>query len=343
MPKYPSLPNPDGWFAACFSDELKPGSLMAHKLFDRDVVLFRTESGRAAMLDAHCPHLGAHLGHGGRVEGEGLRCPFHGFTFDPEGACISTPYETKIPPKCQAGAWDVREQNGVVLVWYSHKGEAPSFEIPVYDLDGWMPLVTHMWTLATHPQETSENSVDLGHFGEVHKYYDLEVLDELHIEGPYLRMHYGMSRRGFGLSKDSVSRANFRAHVHGLGFSHVVVHEAKRNVDLRFWVLCTPTHGELCELRVACSAKIVEDPKRTHPALGLIPRRLASRLIQHFAFEEFCGDVAQDFDIWRNKTYFHKPVLAKGDGPVGAYRRWCRQFYPQLPVVQSAPPVASAS
>ena len=55
MSKYPSLPNPDGWYAVCFSDELRPGSLMARKLFDRDVVVFRTESGRAAMLDAWGP------------------------------------------------------------------------------------------------------------------------------------------------------------------------------------------------------------------------------------------------------------------------------------------------
>src|SRR5690606_27190566 len=35
MPKYPSLPNPDGWFAVCFSHELPPSRVESRKLFDR--------------------------------------------------------------------------------------------------------------------------------------------------------------------------------------------------------------------------------------------------------------------------------------------------------------------
>ena len=336
MSKYPSLPHPNGWFALCFSAELRPGELEARTLFGREVIVFRTESGRAAMLDAHCPHLGAHLGEGGRVEGETIRCPFHGFRFDTEGACTATPYATKIPPKCSTRSWELREQNGVVLVWYHHRDEPPSFEVPVYDLGGWMPLMTHVWTVSTHPQETSENSVDLGHFIEVHKYFDLEVLDELRVDGPYLSMQYAMSRAGFGLSRGAVSEVSFRAHVHGLGFSHVVVHEKRRNIDLRYWVMCTPTHDDMCELRVACTTKLHPSPRHANFALGLIPPRAANYLIQRFAFSEFLGDIAQDFDIWRTKTYVDQPALAKGDGPIGQYRRWCRQFYPQLPVVQIA-------
>ena len=332
MPKYPSLPNPDGWFAVAFSDELRVGELQARKLFDTDVVLFRTESGKPAMLDAHCPHLGAHLGHGGVVDGEGVRCPFHGFRFDAEGTCISTPYETKIPPKCKAKAWELREQNGVILAWYHHAGAAPDWEVPVYDLEGWMPLDTHMWTLSTHPQETSENSVDLGHFGEVHKYYDVEADTTPVIDGPHLSMRYAMSRKGFALSRNSVTRTQFEAHVHGLGFSHVIIHEQTRNIHGRFWVLCTPTRDDLCELRVACSTKIHPDPKSVNIALGLMPRLMATKLIQKFAFSEFCSDVAQDFDVWQHKTYIEPPILAKGDGPVGRYRKWCRQFYTRLPI-----------
>jgi hypothetical protein len=41
-------------------------------------------------------------------------------------------------------------------------------------------------------------------------------------------------------------------------------------------------------------------------------------------------DVKQDFHIWQNKRYVHPPQLAVGDGPIGAYRRWCKQFYPSV-------------
>lgn len=161
MPKYPSLPNPDGWFAVCFSTELQPGTVLSRTLLDQEVVVFRTASGELSMLDAHCPHMGAHLGHGGRVEGEAIRCPFHGFRFAPDGRCVSTPYETKIPPKCVIRRWHVCERNGVILAWWQRRGRPPSFGIPSYDLGGWLPLQTPKRpartasTSATSPRSTS--------------------------------------------------------------------------------------------------------------------------------------------------------------------------------------------
>ncbi len=81
-------PYANGWFQIAYSDELSPGEARPLHNFGRDFVLFRTETGVAHVLDAHCPHLGAHLGHGGKVEGEVIRCPFHAYTFDGNGSCI---------------------------------------------------------------------------------------------------------------------------------------------------------------------------------------------------------------------------------------------------------------
>src|SRR5690554_7382987 len=76
-PRYPFPRYPRGWFQIAYSDEVEPGSVHPIRYFGRDYVLFRTESGALSLLDAFCPHLGAHLGYGGRVEGESIRCPFH--------------------------------------------------------------------------------------------------------------------------------------------------------------------------------------------------------------------------------------------------------------------------
>jgi hypothetical protein len=219
----------------------------------------------------------------------------------------------------------------VVLVWHHHRASPPSFEIPSYGLDSWLPLRTQEWELSTHPQETSENSVDLGHLAEVHNYRDVEVLEPLMTDGPYLSIRYAMSRSGFGFSREAENRADFRVHVHGLGFSHVEVHERRRDIRLRFWVMCTPTRDDKCVLRTACTTTVHDRPSQANLALALLPRVAASRLIQRFGFDEFCHDVAQDFEIWQHKRYVDPPALAKGDGPVGLYRKWCRQFYTQLP------------
>lgn len=58
-----------------------------------NMAVFRTEEGKACVLDAYCPHLGAHLGIGGRVVGDCIECPFHGWQFNGnDGKCTSIPY-----------------------------------------------------------------------------------------------------------------------------------------------------------------------------------------------------------------------------------------------------------
>src|SRR5438132_753494 len=68
---------------------------LAKTMLGRQLVAFRTASGRAAVLDGRCAHLGADLG-GGRVAGEVIRCPFHGWEYDADGRC------TRIPGRCEA-------------------------------------------------------------------------------------------------------------------------------------------------------------------------------------------------------------------------------------------------
>lgn len=92
------LPIPQSWYAVAFADELAPGTLLTRQLAGGDVIVFRTRSGRVGVSDPFCPHMGAHFGFGGTVEGEEIRCPFHGFRFDASGACTATGYGTKPPP-----------------------------------------------------------------------------------------------------------------------------------------------------------------------------------------------------------------------------------------------------
>jgi phenylpropionate dioxygenase-like ring-hydroxylating dioxygenase large terminal subunit len=86
---------PKGWFTVALSHEVKSGTVLKQTFCGEEIVIFRTESGKISVLDAYCTHLGAHLGHGGTVEGENIRCPFHGFCFDTKGDCTKTGYGTK--------------------------------------------------------------------------------------------------------------------------------------------------------------------------------------------------------------------------------------------------------
>jgi phenylpropionate dioxygenase-like ring-hydroxylating dioxygenase large terminal subunit len=75
-------PYPNGWYCVGLSKDLVSGQVKSVQFIGEELVLFRTASGKVHAMDAYCPHLGGHFGHGGTVEGETIRCPFHGFCFD---------------------------------------------------------------------------------------------------------------------------------------------------------------------------------------------------------------------------------------------------------------------
>ncbi|MFJ4689116.1 aromatic ring-hydroxylating dioxygenase subunit alpha [Streptomyces sp. NPDC088789] len=124
----PQLPYPVGWFCPAFSQEVRRGQVITRQLAGQDVVLYRTRRGTVRATRPYCPHVGAHLG-GGRVRGKELRCPLHHFTFDTDGTCTGTPYDRQVP-ELSVAMMPVREQAGLIMVWYHPDGEPPDWEVP---------------------------------------------------------------------------------------------------------------------------------------------------------------------------------------------------------------------
>src|SRR5215471_2582860 len=107
-PKAP-LPIARGWYLALYADELPVGAVRTLRYCGRDLVTFRGEDGEVALVDAHCAHLGAHLGVGGKVVGNAIRCPFHGWEWHSSGICSRIPYAKVIPPKARLRTYPVVE------------------------------------------------------------------------------------------------------------------------------------------------------------------------------------------------------------------------------------------
>ena len=61
-------PYPNGWFALLRSRELKAGATTSVNSLGQNFAIFRDEGGKIYIMDAYCPHLGANLGVGGKVE-----------------------------------------------------------------------------------------------------------------------------------------------------------------------------------------------------------------------------------------------------------------------------------
>ncbi len=117
------------WQPAALSDELQgerpvvPVTLLGERL-----VLFRDEQGELGLIDRHCPHRGADLCHG-RLEDNGLRCPFHGWHFDRSGQCVEQPGEPKgstMHTQIKTTSYRVVEKNGIIFA-YMGEGETPEF------------------------------------------------------------------------------------------------------------------------------------------------------------------------------------------------------------------------
>ena len=130
------------WQPAALLDEFDPAldprmarrPVKAVRLLGQDLVLFRDAGGRFGLLDRNCPHRGADLAFG-RHEPDGLRCPFHGWKFAPDGRCLETPAEPAGSTLCQRirqRSYPVQVQSGVVFAWLGPEGETPP-SLPAFD------------------------------------------------------------------------------------------------------------------------------------------------------------------------------------------------------------------
>ena len=104
------------------------------RLLGQDLVLFRAGDGGWGLLDRDCPHRGADLAFA-RHEPEGIRCPFHGWKFAPDGTCLEPPAEPAGSTLCQRvrqRSYPVREQSGVLFAWLGPEGDTPP-ALPAFD------------------------------------------------------------------------------------------------------------------------------------------------------------------------------------------------------------------
>ena len=81
------------WQPIAASEEMPPGGdPLPVRIMSEDLVLFRDDQDRLGLIGLHCPHRGTDLSYG-RVEDGGLRCLYHGWLFDRNGACLDQPAE----------------------------------------------------------------------------------------------------------------------------------------------------------------------------------------------------------------------------------------------------------
>lgn len=310
---------PRGWFIVAESKELDAGP-MAVRFFGQDLALYRGESGKPVLLDAYCAHMGTHLTastsamivkNGEQIEGDSIRCPYHGWRYSCEGDVDDIPYsDGPYPKSASIRSYPVVDNMGCVMAWYDPDGRPPEYDAPLltqWDDPQWVQWeLDHLGELAIHPQEILDNMADSRHLGPTHgapcEYFENEFRDQVYIQrqgGPmqlyntYLYTTTWYTGPGLLLSKQV--------------FGDSVMFELIAN---------TPVDDGLVKCWHAVLYKGTSNPASAED-------REAAKQFQANALEAF----GADFNVWKFKRPALKIMQMKTDGPFRTGRQWYSQFY----------------
>ena len=177
------------WHPVALLDEFNPAldprmgirPVKAVKLLGQDLVLFKNTQGAFGLLDRDCPHRGADLAYG-RNEGDGLRCPFHGWKFDVTGQCLETPAEPKGSVLCtriKQRSYPLQERSGILFAWMGPEGSEPP---PLPELDCFKAPGTHTFAFKglwhCNWLQAFEVGIDPAHASFLHRFFNDASLED---------------------------------------------------------------------------------------------------------------------------------------------------------------------
>ncbi|WP_419930534.1 Rieske 2Fe-2S domain-containing protein [Candidatus Poriferisodalis sp.] len=324
-------PFPEGWFFIATRDAVRKAGLMQRTWMGEEIVIWSDPAGQICVAKSVCPHLGSELGPeaGARVVGGRLVCPFHGFEFETSGQCVATP--SGAPARsAKLDLVEVREIEGLIFGWWGLGGRPSQWHLPDVPQteDDWTDLQIRTIRFAGHPQETSENSVDIAHLSCIHGYHNVTNDAPVSVDGPQLesRFSFSTTRKIAKFAKLTLDVSAI-AHVVGLGYSFVEFQEHSIGLDARLWVLAAPVDGTLIDMSIVSRMRTLHEPKRPIIGLSFLPTRIRAPIVNKFIADLQIGEVKQDVVIWSHKHYVPRPRLVHTDGEIMKFREYCAQFY----------------
>lgn len=356
--------HPLGWFAPLRSRDVPSGRPVPFTFVGEELIAFRDERGVVAVLDAHCPHFGAHLGHGGEVVGGCVRCPFHKLVFDREGQCVgaTTHYEASKVKHLRTRSWASVERFGMIFVWNGPDVSRPAWDMPLDALDwqGWTSPVTNdgIDMPGVQPMWVAENIADIAHLRTVHC-WDLVGVVEPPCEGENGSYRIvvdvvwrlgAMSRRahvrGLGRWVNSPFRLEAKILNPGVVVAEATLTEAQGSMKVRNVVLVNAVGARDAHLRILVSVRRQLDAAWIRGGqrllglfglFGVVPEELLAHVMLAIGTDDFRSDA----EIWRHRRHLDTPVPLRGDGPLVDFRRWSTRFWPDTHAAGS-PEIAGA-
>jgi phenylpropionate dioxygenase-like ring-hydroxylating dioxygenase large terminal subunit len=327
---------PTGWYIVANSSDVPAGTLKGLHYFGQELICFRGESGTVAVMNAYCQHLGGHIGVGGSVVGDEVKCPWHAWQWRADGTNSLIPYSKEGCKKSvRIRTYPSIEWCGMVLMWFDRDGAEPTWslpEVPELDTGDYYPLHPHSRMLnrvKVHPQMIVENAADPYHIASVHHGDRPAETTSFELHDYYLHatvdVNYGGGRPTTWLTPNGPVDGEIVYDTFGLGIGFVRFPE---NVMASVQITGhTPVDEEYTDywFTMAC--------RREEGDTGDVPTGRAARWIE--LQQEI---IKQDFFTWEHMQYLEKPSFAVEEAKnYAALRRWCRRFYPADTFAESAP------
>jgi len=152
------------------------------RMLGQDFVLFRDTDRQAHCLANTCSHRGGSLA-GGKIKGDCIQCPYHGWEFDGEGRCTKIPSlgkDASIPARTRVDAYPVQEKYGLVFAFLGDlpEGERPPIlEIPEFESEDWRATWME-YEVPFNFERSVENGLDPAHNEFVHPTHGYSGEDE---------------------------------------------------------------------------------------------------------------------------------------------------------------------
>jgi phenylpropionate dioxygenase-like ring-hydroxylating dioxygenase large terminal subunit len=159
----------NSWYVAAWDREVGRTPL-ARTILGEPVVLFRKGNGEPAGLQDRCCHRQLPLSMG-RIEGDDLRCGYHGLKFDASGRCVEIPGQDTIPPQARVRAYPLVEKYNWVWIWMGDPARADPALIPNWwwaDHPDWAFTKPDMLPVQCNYQLIADNVLDVTHLAYVH-------------------------------------------------------------------------------------------------------------------------------------------------------------------------------
>ncbi len=162
---------PDQWYVVLESKEVKRGKPVGVTRMGEKMVFWRDAAGKVACMVDQCPHRGVALS-AGKLVGNCIQCPFHGFEFDSTGRCKLIPANgrvAEVPQVFKVKSYPAREAHDYIYIWWGEPREEypplPDFDY-MHDPQLVYASTTDLWN--SHYSRAIENQLDVIHLPFVH-------------------------------------------------------------------------------------------------------------------------------------------------------------------------------